>query len=674
MLQRLGWGLSTLTQRTLATVARRRDYRAKTAPLCLVSHDAFRHGAQLLALELARIFARIFGLQLHIVVLGPGPLISEFGRYGRTYVIDANDSAAAKTCAAELAARGVRAAIVNSTASGLMIEPLTSAGIRCVALVHELPTLIHERGFEPQVRAIRQHAAAVVFPTDYVRDRFPDGAPSNAWVLPQGLARRCGPPGDVARLAARRTLRARFGIADDALIVLNAGYGDLRKGVDRFVDVGARVMTQEPAARFLWVGAIEPAQAEMVREKIAASGFADRFTLAPFSGDLKPFLHGADVFALTSREDPFPTVLLQAQEAGLPAVAFDAAGGFAPLLGRGGGRLVDTLDGFAELVVSLLRNSRERSDMAAAAIRATEGAYYMRSYAFELARIAGAAPPKISVVVPNRNYARYLPDRLRTIINQSAPIYEIIVLDDCSTDDSVHVAREALRDSEIEWRVIDGKEKAASVFQQWRRGVALAQGDYVWIAEADDLSERRFLETVLPAFRNERVVLSYTQSRQIDEHGGTLDRDYLTYLGAIDDRYWRAAHVSPGAAEIAGPLAVKNTIPNVSACVFRKAALAATLENCREEIERFRVAGDWMAYLRLLRHGDIAFDPRALNLHRRHAQSVTASALRAEELLREITAIQDLVATEVDLSERTATLQTAYRAELRAQFGLMPQT
>lgn len=214
-----------------------RRYRASARPLCLVSHDAHRHGAQLLALELARLLGRVFGLELHIVLLGPGPLKVQFRRYGAVHELTAQEGPQAEALAAALAARGVQHALVNSTASGLFLGALTRAGVRCVALVHELPGIIAERGLTRHADAIRVHARLTVFPTDAVRERFPGGAPDASLVRAQGLARRRGAATPAQRSAARKLLQRRHGIPEDALIVLNVGYGDTRKGIDLFLGV-----------------------------------------------------------------------------------------------------------------------------------------------------------------------------------------------------------------------------------------------------------------------------------------------------------------------------------------------------------------------------------------------------------------------------------------------------
>jgi glycosyltransferase involved in cell wall biosynthesis len=235
------------------------------------------------------------------------------------------------------------------------------------------------------------------------------------------------------------------------------------------------------------------------------------------------------------------------------------------------------------------------------------------------------AQPRITVIVPNYNYARYLPHRIATILAQELPVWEIIFLDDASTDNSLEVAERLLQDCGINYRIVPNKKNSGSVFVQWMKGVELARGDIVWIAEADDWASARFTKVAGAAFQDSDVVLSYTQSNQVTEDSTFLATHYLDYVADIDRERWRRPFVNDGKAELNEGFSVKNTIPNVSGALMRRDALAATLAAHFPEIRSYRVAGDWCAYAHIAALGKIAFDPRPLNYHRRHVGSVTVS-------------------------------------------------
>ena len=96
---------------------------------------------------------------------------------------------------------------------------------------------------------------------------------------------------------------------------------------------------------------------------------------------------------------------------------------------------------------------------------------------------------------------------------QTHPIRELIILDDASTDESLHVIAKLTASLDIPVQIIANNQNSGSVFKQWQKGVEAATCDYVWIAEADDLAEPGFLEEVMKGFDDKEVVLSYSQSK-----------------------------------------------------------------------------------------------------------------------------------------------------------------
>ena len=104
--------------------------------------------------------------------------------------------------------------------------------------------------------------------------------------------------------------------------------------------------------------------------------------------------------------------------------------------------------------------------------------------------------PVVSVIVPNYNHAQFLPSRLDSILGQTFADFEVIYLDDASTDNSERVIAPFLEDRRI--RVIRNTVNSGSAFKQWNRGVREARGEYVWIAEADDSAEPTLLSRLVP--------------------------------------------------------------------------------------------------------------------------------------------------------------------------------
>jgi glycosyltransferase involved in cell wall biosynthesis len=512
-----------------------------------------------------------------------------------------------------------------------------------VSLVHELPGVIESMGLRARAQAIAACAQAVVFAGDEVRaafERFAPLKPGQAVLRTQGLYKRNRFRDAAAIAGARAALRGKLGVPADARVVLNVGYADQRKGIDLFMEMGLRLVRADPRVHLAWVGHHDPELMPKLLGKIAASGLGAHFHFPGRDADTDPWYAGSDLLALTSREDPFPTVIMEALDVGVPVVAFAGAGGFDALLARTG-ELVPALDtaAFAAACARLLADDETRRRLGEEGRARVDRDYDFPAYVRDLLGLLGDGP-RVSVVVPNYNYARYLPQRLASIFAQDPPPFEVIVLDDGSTDDSLAVLAELSKRHPI--RVVAGEANSGSVFRQWQRGVREARGDLVWIAEADDLAEPNFLSSLLPAFRHPEVVMAYAQSRQIDPKGETLEPDYLDYVSDFDASRWEAPYFASLDQELRHGLAVKNTIPNVSAVLFRRSALASVLEQHLDEIAAFRVAGDWQVYVRVLELGHLAFEPDVLNLHRRHRGSVTLGG-DSRRHLEEVRRVQEWI-------------------------------
>lgn len=231
---------------------------------------------------------------------------------------------------------------------------------------------------------------------------------------------------------------------------------------------------------------------------------------------------------------------------------------------------------------------------------------------------------KVSVVVPNYNYKKYISSRLDEIMSQTYPVSEVIIIDDGSTDGSVNAIKEKvaeLKDKypDVKFETVLKEKNSGSVFSQWQKGVKMASGDYIWIAEVDDSSSFKFLETVMaPMIKDKRVALSYTNSKSI---GQVSSRDRLRKVVDVFRRHHGVGdYVVSGREEIEKNLAVFNSIPNVSACVFKN---TPSLVEYLKEAKKYKLSGDWYFYIKVAGQGKIAYSHKKLNRHRLSAGSVT---------------------------------------------------
>jgi glycosyltransferase involved in cell wall biosynthesis len=670
--RRYGYAYLQATADALREVDRKRARRR----VVLVSHDAHPNGAQFLALHLARGFSAVLGYAVDLVVLGAGPLKESFAQVATVHDLAGVDPGGpeAHDLAARLRAAGASAALCNTTAAGRFGSTLKHAGLRCVSLIHEMPSVIEQHGLEAAARAIARDADLVVFPAAIVAERFArfaTVAAERTAIRPQGLYKRNRYRDAAARQRARLGLRTRLGLPEAARVVLGVGYADQRKGIDLFVAAGLRLMGAEPNLAFVWLGHREGQMRRRLEDLVDDAGMSGRFLYPGMDPDTDEYYAGADVLALTSREDPFPSVVLEAMDAGIPTVLFEGTGGCGDLVADGYGIAVTAFDvaAYASALAGLLDRSDEAARMGARGAQIVQSRFGFHRYLFDLASWLGLALARVSVIVPNYNYERYLEERLGSIARQTHPAMELIVLDDASTDGSVALLQRVLPTLDLDASLHVNERNSGSVFRQWRKGAELARGDLVWIAEADDSCAPGLLAELVRAFDDPQVVLAYCQSRQVAGDGAILSDDYLDYVADISTTKWRAPYVEDGQTEIRTALAVKNTLPNASAVLFRRTALLRALQEEEHALDGLRVAGDWVVYLAVLRQGKIAFSPEALNSHRRHEDSVTIASFNQAQL-QEIVAVQRRIAAEFAPPAQTVRQAQAYAQKLFEQFGL----
>jgi glycosyltransferase involved in cell wall biosynthesis len=232
------------------------------------------------------------------------------------------------------------------------------------------------------------------------------------------------------------------------------------------------------------------------------------------------------------------------------------------------------------------------------------------------------AVPKVTVIIPNYNHARYLDRRIRSVLDQTYQDFEVIYLDDASTDDSNAVFRQYADDPRF--TAVYNQINSGSTFKQWNRGMRRARGEYVWFAESDDYADERLLEElVIRLDRDPRVGLAYCQSWEVDEHDrnmGSMEQ----WIAEAGETRWQRDFINDGREECRRSFLFKNTIPNASGVLFRR----AVYEQVGGTDETMRLCGDWLLWIKILLVADIAFVARPLNYFRTHARTARSSTVR----------------------------------------------
>ncbi len=401
----------------------------------------------------------------------------------------------------------------------------------------------------------------------------------------------------------------------------------------------------------------------MMMSMLQDAGLAGRLVMPGFTSDVDAFLAGADAMALTSREDPYPSVALEALQHGVPVVAFEGTGGVASVLRRELDSAVPQWDveAFARRIIEFA-SVHPKGPLVRMQVRMRDECS-MAEYASALVHVAQRGRGGISVIVPNYNYAKYLESRLDSIVAQGDLVREIIVIDDASSDGSVDVVRSWCRSRSTPVRLIVNQANSGNVTIQWARGARLATSDFVWIAEADDLAEPGMIARLMRCMHDPEVVLAYCESKGINEAGTVTMPDYRQWLSDLDGERWSRSWVADGREEVARYLCIKNTIPNVSAVLFRREVLVDALARVLPVARSNRGCGDWLTYCEVLLKGKLAFVAEPLNLHRRHRRSVIGS-MPPVDIAREVQVVHDRVRSLVTVDPKVVARAQAVVASI----------
>ncbi len=437
--------------------------------------------------------------------------------------------------------------------------------------------------------------------------------------------------------AGKMEIRKALHLPEKDLIVWGCGTISHRKGADLFIQTAITLMKSFAAqnVKFIWIGDnlwdmdnMNETSWEEWLGKIKAAGLEDRILFAGVKENPRAWFEAGDVFYLPSREDPFPLVCLEAADCRLPIICYEDAGGMPDFVEKDAGVVVPFLDteAAANAIAKLMEDITLRIEKGRIAREKLLQKYTIDIAVPEiltLCRKVMHIPPPVSVIVPVYNHAPYLDERMESILHQTFRDYEIIVLDDASTDNSLEVAMKYSSHPQVH---VDRNEiNSGSPSKQWCKGVEMAQGELIWIAEGDDVAKPTFLEVLIQSFIDPEIVMAYTASNRIDGSGHVIQNFYY-YNGhyqnlAFPATKWSDDYVYSGEEEVKYALAIRNTIPNASAVLFLKRKLESI--NWSESIG-YSSAGDWNIYTQILKQGKIAYKKVALNDHRIHSTSVVA--------------------------------------------------
>ena len=247
--------------------------------------------------------------------------------------------------------------------------------------------------------------------------------------------------------------------------------------------------------------------------------------------------------------------------------------------------------------------------------------------------------PSISIIVPNYNHEQFLDERINSILTQSFQDFELILLDDASTDNSKNIISKYSTDPHVS--IIDFATKnSGKPFSQWYKGVSYAKAEWIWIAESDDTANKYFLETLLSAAdKYPSAGLIYSHLQWINSDGELLysqdDLDNICFYNGDDFAKTK--------------LLFSTTIFNVSSCIFKKEVYN---QINHQLYTHMKMCGDYYLYTLFSQITDIVEVGNVLDSYRVHNNNTSIVLSRRGSHWKEQMPILDFICKRYSIPQK----------------------
>lgn len=214
----------------------------------------------------------------------------------------------------------------------------------------------------------------------------------------------------------------------------------------------------------------------------------------------------------------------------------------------------------------------------------------------------------ISILMATYNGAEFILPQLESIKNQTVQPREVIILDDCSTDQTVAVVREFIQKNQLQNWLVKENEENKGHYQTFIELARLAKEDYVFFSDQDDIWHENKLEKMLPILQEDNTAMVYCQSDLIDEKDQLISRPM----------------VSGETREVGLDFLLKKW-PSGYQTAFKRFVLADILER-QYDLEPCFQFHDVLFGMMAGLHGKVYCIDQVLDQHRIHRANVTLSS------------------------------------------------
>lgn len=371
----------------------KRNLDQNSESILLLSNELTRTGAPLLLLNIARTLKQKFNKNIILITLVGGDLQKELELFctvvnlNQSHLLEINNKKLVNELFGILAAKQISSAIGNTVCSAFFVPFLEKYNFNYKILVHELPKIIDRFGWDKTALRFlfNMENGAAIYSSEYVLNMHNSTYkkhPLKLAIIPQGMFQNVK---ETINLVAKLKLIKKYNLSANVKIIFNGSNDLFRKGADIFYEIAKLITAKRNDVVFIYL-----CDKSSLKYKLmfgSATFDSNQIIFDEFSDDYLLYLEGSDVFALTSREDPFPNVLLDSLAHGLPLIAFDNCGGAPDLLREISEALIaKTLDinDFADKILFLLDNVFVYKDISNRSIQLIRDHYQFDQYVGKL--------------------------------------------------------------------------------------------------------------------------------------------------------------------------------------------------------------------------------------------------------------------------------------------------
>jgi glycosyltransferase involved in cell wall biosynthesis len=224
----------------------------------------------------------------------------------------------------------------------------------------------------------------------------------------------------------------------------------------------------------------------------------------------------------------------------------------------------------------------------------------------------------ISIIIPTYNCEKYIGQAVQSLLAQTYKNFEIIVVDDGSTDETKAILEPYMDKIRYVFQINGGESSARN------RGLSMAKGNYIAFLDADDIYKPNKLEQQLNVFlKDSSVDIVYNDVEVVDEN--------LQYTSTLNSEYMYEAK-----EDFLCMLLVRQIIPGPASIMLRKKCIDSGIRYP----EQYRNAEDYQFIINLASHYRFKYLKECLYIYRRHSKNLTNN--HSMQLKSEIAIVKDL--------------------------------